>query len=80
MSHQQPPNWQPQPNWQQPQYGPPQGYPQPVQPNVKQSRDKAQYVRQQTGHSLVKHIFLGWMLFYVPTLYYAVSPNHYFHA
>lgn len=48
--------------------------------DVKQARDKAQYVRQQKGHSLTKHLLLGWMVLYIPTIYYAVSPNHYFHA
>jgi hypothetical protein len=57
----------------------PQGYV-PVQPNVRQSRDRAQYVRQQTGHSIIKHVLFGWALLWIPTIYYAVSPNHYFHA
>lgn len=38
------------------------------------------YNRQQKGHSLTKHLLLGWVVFYIPTIYYAVSPNHYFHA
>ena len=38
------------------------------------------YNRQQKGHSLTKHLLLGWMVAYIPTIYYAVSPNHYFHA
>lgn len=50
------------------------------QPAVRQARDKAQYVRQQKGHSLIKHLLLGWIALYIPTIYYAVSPNHYFHA
>lgn len=50
------------------------------QPQVRQARDKAQYVRQQKGHSLIKHLLLGWIALYIPTIYYAVSPNHYFHA
>lgn len=47
---------------------------------VKQARDGAGYVRQQKGHSAL----LGWLLigpltcFIVP-IYWAVSPNHYFH-
>ncbi len=51
-----------------------------VQPNVKQGRDRSQYVRQQKGHSIIKHLLLGWLLLWIPTIYYAVSPNHYFHA
>lgn len=64
--------------WDGRQWGPyaPQ---QSVQQPVEQSRDRAQYVRQQTGHSLTKHILLGWLLCYIPTVYYAISPNHYFH-
>lgn len=38
------------------------------------------YNRQQKGHSLTKHLLLGWALLYIPTIYYAASPNHYFHA
>lgn len=38
------------------------------------------YVRQQKGHSLIKHLMLGWVALYIPTIYYMVSPNHYFHA
>jgi hypothetical protein len=52
----------------------------PVQTDVRKARDKAQYVRQQTGHSITKHLLLGWMVLYIPTIYYAASPNHYFHA
>lgn len=85
----------PQPGWYPDNYGvtrfwdgqrwtdhtkpPPQG-PVPVQPNVRQARDRAQYTRPQTGHSLIKHILLGWVLLWIPTMYYAISPNHYFHA
>lgn len=41
--------------------------------------DGARYVRQQRGHSLIKHLLLGWAVMYIPTIYYAVSKNHYFH-
>lgn len=58
----------------------PMQQPWPVQPDVRQARDRSQYVRQQHGHSIIKHLLLGWVLLYIPTLYYAVSPNHYFHA
>lgn len=47
---------------------------------VKQARDKAQYTRQQKGHSLTLHILFGWVLLYIPTIYYSFSPNHYWHA
>jgi hypothetical protein len=52
----------------------------PVQPNVRQAMDRAQYVRQQKGHSILLHLLLGWVLLYIPTVYYAISPNHYFHV
>lgn len=42
--------------------------------------DKAQYVRQQKGHSLVLHIlliFIGVGIFTIP--YYSISKNHYWH-
>lgn len=38
------------------------------------------YMRQQKGHSILKHIFLcliGVGLFTIP--YYSISPNHYWH-
>lgn len=59
---------------------PQQPYMPVVQPNVRQAHDRAQYVRQQHGHSLILHIFFGGLLLYIPTIYYAISPNHYFHA
>lgn len=44
-------------------------------------RDKAMYVRQQKGHSLILHILLlgiGVGFFTIP--YYSISKNHYWHA
>lgn len=41
---------------------------------------KVVYNRQQKGHSLTKHLLLGVFVLFIPTIYYAVSPNHYFHA
>lgn len=38
------------------------------------------YNRQQTGHSLTKHICLGIFVLWIPTIYYSLSPNHYWHA
>ena len=51
-----------------------------VQPDVMQARDRAQYVRQQTGHSIVKHLLFGWLLLWIPTIYYTISSNHYWHT
>lgn len=48
--------------------------------DVKQSRDRAQYVRQQKGHSLVLHWFvLGIFSAFIVPIYYSVSPNHFWH-
>lgn len=50
-------------------------------PVVRQSRDRAQYVRQQKGHSLIFWLFIGGpVTLWIPTVYYSVSPNHYWHA
>lgn len=51
----------------------------PMKHNDLHVERKVHYVRQQTGHSLTKHLLLGWALLYIPTIYYAISPNHYFH-
>lgn len=47
---------------------------------VRQSRDRAQYVRQQKGHSLTWHLLLGVFVLWIPAIYYSFSPNHYWHA
>lgn len=47
--------------------------------NTKQ--DNFNYVREQKGHSIIKHILLclvGVGFFTIP--YYSISPNHYWHA
>lgn len=47
---------------------------------VKQSRDRAQYVRQQKGHSWILHwLVLGIFTCFIVPIYYSVSPNHYWH-
>jgi hypothetical protein len=46
----------------------------------KQAKDRAVYTRQQKGHSLTKHLLFGWIVLYIPTMYYHFSPNHYWHA
>lgn len=49
--------------------------------DVKVARDRAQYVRQQKGHSLLLWLFvLGPVTLWIPTVYYSCSPNHYWHA
>lgn len=50
---------------------------------MKQARDGAVYNRQQKGHSIVKHLLFGPLVGYmnIPfVIYFAFSPNHYFHA
>lgn len=52
-----------------------------VYAQVKQSRDKAQYVRQQRGHSwVVWWLLLGPITLWIPAVYYSFSPNHYWHV
>ena len=49
--------------------------------DVRQARDKAQYTRQQKGHSLILNLLLiGPLTLFITTIYYSVSPNHYWHA
>lgn len=44
-------------------------------------RDKAVYTRQQKGHSLILNLLLiGPLTLFITTIYYSVSPNHYWHA
>lgn len=46
----------------------------------RQSRDGAQYVRQQRGHSfIIQFLVLGIFTLWILPIYYAVSPNHYYH-
>ena len=52
----------------------------PDTPAVKQARDRAQYVRQQTPHSLTKHILLGMFVMWINVLFISLSPNHYWTA
>lgn len=49
-------------------------------PKVKQGRDKAVYTRQQKGHSLIlQFCVVGIFTLWIVPLYYAFSPNHYYH-
>lgn len=51
-----------------------------VEVPVRQARDRAQYVRQQKGHSwVVWWLLLGPITLWIPTVYYSFSPNHYWH-
>lgn len=44
------------------------------------ARDGANYVRQQKGHSIIKHLILGCFCLWINVIYISVSPNHYWHA
>lgn len=47
---------------------------------MKTSRDGAQYIRQQKGHSWLLHwVVLGIFSLFIVPIYYSVSPNHYWH-
>lgn len=49
--------------------------------DVKIAKDRAQYFRNQKGHSLLLHLFvIGPFTLWIPALYYTASPNHYWHA
>jgi len=44
------------------------------------NRMPVSYTRPQTGHSIIKAICLDWITCYIRTIYWSVSPNHYWHA
>lgn len=47
-------------------------------PKVKQSRDRAQYVRQQQPKSwVVWWLILGPVTLWIPAVYYSFSPNYF---
>lgn len=47
---------------------------------IRQSKDRAQYVRQQKGHSWLLHwCVLGIFTVFIVPIYYTFSPNHYWH-
>lgn len=44
-------------------------------------KDGASYVREQKGHSIIKHILLLMVgVGFVTIPYYTISKNHYWHA
>ncbi|QOP65257.1 membrane protein [Microbacterium phage Zayuliv] len=52
-----------------------------VEVPIRQARDRAQYVRQQKGHSwVVWWLLLGPVTLWIPAVYYSFSPNHYWHV
>lgn len=65
--------------WQWGPYAPEQHSSGPMTSSQLNVERRASYVRQQKGHSVTKHLLLGWLALYIPTIYYAVSPNHYWH-
>lgn len=50
---------------------------------MRSAADGANYVRQQKGHSVALHVvaaFLTGGISLIWTIYYAASPNHFFHS
>ncbi|SKS10692.1 Protein of uncharacterised function (DUF2510) [Mycobacteroides abscessus subsp. bolletii] len=45
-----------------------------------QGQDGALYVRQQTAHSLTKHLLFGVFICWLNVVYISVSKNHYWKA
>lgn len=45
--------------------------------NVKR---EVSYVRPQQGHSITKHLLVGFFVLWINVIYISVSPNHYWHA
>ena len=37
------------------------------------------YNREQKGHSVIMAVLFGWTTLYILPIYWAVSPNHYYH-
>lgn len=37
------------------------------------------YVRAQKGHSIILHALFGGFVLWIPSIYFVVSPNHYWH-
>nr|DAV75124.1 MAG TPA: hypothetical protein [Caudoviricetes sp.] len=53
-----------------------------MNPERRNARDGANYVRIQQGHSVLLHIALAFLtacFSLIYTIYCALSPNHYFH-
>lgn len=81
MSNQQPFNEQTPPPMPPHPWGPEDQPAVAANMQYRHARDKAQYVRQQKGHSILLHIFLiGPFTLWIPMVYISVSPNHYWHA
>lgn len=50
------------------------------QPSNSKKQKNYIHTREQKGHSIIKHICFGWIALWIPTIYYTISPNHYWHA
>ncbi len=44
-----------------------------------QNTKQVQYTRAQKGHSIILGIIFGGFLLWIPQIYWAISPNHYYH-
>lgn len=63
---------------------PPQQYPPQYQQGYPPQYQSVQIINQQNGigtegHSFLLHLCFGWILFWIPSLYYLVSPKHHYH-
>ena len=48
---------------------------------AKKTKEKPNYVREQKGHSIIKHILLMCVgVGFITIPYYTISKNHYWHA
>lgn len=47
--------------------------------NFADNDNKVTRVRTQRGHSLILHALFGWIFFYILSIYYLLSPDHYYH-
>ena len=52
----------------------------PILSNQVSQKPQDTYVRQQQGHSIAKHLMFGWIVLWIPAIYYSFSKNHYWHA
>lgn len=46
---------------------------------MRTANDGSFYVREQKGHSIVKHFFIGIFCLWINMIYITISPNHYWH-
>lgn len=47
--------------------------------NFADNDSKVVRTRAQRGHSAILHIIFGIFFLYIPSIYYLLSPDHYYH-